>query len=219
MAPTHDHKNPGIAQRIAPRETVPHGLALYECGPLRFSGTEDIYDRRVVFDHAVPLETANDRERFEAVARKLRDVLTQRWLLTEQTYESANAKRVYYLSMEFLIGRTLINNVINMGVEQFVRDNLRSDPRQNWTEVLETEPDAGLGNGGLGRLAACFMDSLATLAIPAMGYGLRYEYGIFRQEIHNGYQIEQPDHWLKFRDPWEVARPREEVQVALGCSF
>jgi glycogen phosphorylase len=200
-------------------EAGARSLALYECGPLRFTDTEDLYDRHVVLDHAVSLEKAGDRERFEAVARTLRDLLTQRWLLTEQAYERANSKRVYYLSMEFLIGRTLIHNIINLGVEQFVRDDLRSDPRQNWTEVIDEEPDAGLGNGGLGRLAACFMDSLATMKIPATGYGLRYEYGIFRQEIRKGYQIEYPDHWLKYPDPWEVARPQETVQVALGCSF
>jgi glycogen phosphorylase len=200
------------------KETSRQQLALYQCGPLSFTDTYT-YDRHLVFDHAVSIEHASDRERFEAVVRALRDLLTQRWLLTEQTYEDANAKRVYYLSMEFLLGRTLIHNIINLGVEQFVRDDLRSDPRQNWTEVIDTEPDAGLGNGGLGRLAACFMDSLATLAIPAMGYGLRYEYGIFRQEIQNGYQIEYPDHWLMRPDPWEVARPRETVQVPLGCSF
>jgi starch phosphorylase len=193
-------------------------LALYECGPLSFAGTDN-YDRHVVFDHAVALERASQRERFEAVARALRDLLTQRWLLTEQTYDRKNAKRVYYLSMEFLLGRLLINNIINLGVEGFVREDLRSDPRQDWAEVIETEPDAGLGNGGLGRLAACFMDSLSTLGIPAMGYGLRYEYGIFRQEIHNGYQVEHHDHWLKYPDPWEVARPREAVQIGLGCSF
>jgi glycogen phosphorylase len=167
-------------------QTDAHGLALHECGELRFTGTDN-YDRHVVFDHAVSVENASDRERFEAVARALRDLLTQRWLLTEQTYERVNAKRIYYLSMEFLIGRTLIHNIINLGVEQFVRDDLCSDPRQNWTDVIDAEPDAGLGNGGLGRLAACFMDSLASLAIPAMGHGLRYEYGIFRQEIQTGY--------------------------------
>jgi starch phosphorylase len=121
--------------------------------------------------------------------------------------------------MEFLIGRTLIHNVINMGVEQLVREDLRSDPRQDWTEVIDSEPDAGLGNGGLGRLAACFMDSLATLSIPAMGYGLRYDYGIFRQEIKNRSQVEYPDRWLNYPDPWEVARPREVIKVPLACSF
>ena len=218
MARTQGER-PSTMESSASRKIGRRDIALYECGPLRFANADDIYDRRVVFDHAVSLEKASDRERFEGVARALRDLLTQRWLLTEQTYERANSKRVYYLSMEFLIGRTLIHNIINLGVEQFVRDNLRSDPRQNWTEVIDAEPDAGLGNGGLGRLAACFMDSLATLKIPAMGYGLRYEYGIFRQEIQNGYQIEYPDHWLKYPDPWEVARPRETVQVAFGCSF
>jgi starch phosphorylase len=194
-------------------------VSFYERGPLHFGGTDDAYDRHLVFDHAVSLDGASDRERFEAIARVLRDLFTQRWLATEQSYERANAKRVYYLSMEFLIGRTLINNVINSGAEEFVRDNLRSDPKSNWTEIVEAEPDAGLGNGGLGRLAACFMDSLATLAIPAMGYGLRYQYGIFRQEIHDGYQVEYPDRWLNYSDPWEVARPRETVRVAFNCSF
>ena len=106
-----------------------------------------------------------------------------------------------------------------MNVEQFVRDGLRTDPLQDWSEVIEAEPDAGLGNGGLGRLAACFLDSLATLQIPAMGYGLRYEYGIFRQAVETGSQVEYPDHWLKHPDPWEVSRPWETVELPLGCAF
>ena len=127
-------------------------LKQYECGAFKFAdkADPDFYDRHVVFDHAVPLEKASQRERFEAVSRSLRDLLTQRWLLTRDTHDKKNPKRVYYLSMEFLIGRTLVNNIINLGVEQFVRADLRSDPHQNWTEVIETEPDAGLGNGGLG---------------------------------------------------------------------
>ena len=218
MARSQDKPTAATKAR-ASRKAATNGLALYECGPLRFSGSDGAYDRHVVFDHAVSLENASDRERFEAVARAPRDLLTQRWLLTEQTYEAANAKRVYYLSMEFLIGRSLIHNIINLGAQEFVRDNLRSDPHQNWMEAIDTEPDAGLGNGGLGRLAACFMDALATLAIPAIGFGLRYEYGIFRQRIEKGYQVEYPDHWLKHPDPWEVARPQEAVRVAFGCSF
>lgn len=193
----------------------------YECGDIQFreeSGS-DGYDRHLVFDHAVSLEEASQRERFEAVARSLRDLLTQRWLLTQETHDRENPKRVYYLSMEFLIGRTLINNIINLGVEQYVRDVLQSDPRQDWKDVIETEPDAGLGNGGLGRLAACFIDSLATLQIPAMGYGLRYDYGIFRQNIQNGFQVEQPDNWLANPDPWEVMRPKEIVEIPVGCRF
>jgi starch phosphorylase len=179
----------------------------------------DEYDRHLIFDHVVAEQDADQRERYEAVARSLRDLLTQRWLATEQTYEQENPKRVYYLSMEFLIGRMLVNNIINMGVERHVQEELQSDPLQDWTKMVESEPDAGLGNGGLGRLAACFLDSMATMQLPAMGYGLRYEYGIFRQSIVDGWQQEQPDNWLRFPDPWEVARPREQVTVNLNCSF
>jgi starch phosphorylase len=183
------------------------------------AGTRDDYDRHVVFDHVVSMENASQRERFEAVARSLRDLLTERWLLTQSTHDKENPKRVYYLSMEFLMGRALVNNIINLRAEKRVQDDLQSDPRQDWKEIIETEPDAGLGNGGLGRLAACFVDSLATLQIPAMGYGLRYEYGIFRQGIENGRQVEQPDHWLAQVDPWEVKRPREAVTIPIGCTF
>jgi starch phosphorylase len=203
------------------RTSAPKKVKQYECGPFQFTDkiARELYDRHLVFDHSVSLEKAGQRERFEAVARSLRDLLTQRWLLTQETHDRENPKRVYYLSMEFLIGRTLVNNIINLGVEKLVRDDLQSDPRQDWKEVIETEPDAGLGNGGLGRLAACFIESLATLQIPAMGYGLRYEYGIFRQSIENNFQVEQPDHWLAQPDPWEVARYRETAEVPFGCSF
>ena len=199
----------------------PSPLAQYECGRFRFadSANREAYDRHVVFDHAVSLEAASQRDRFEAVSRSLRDLLTQRWLRTQETHDKENPKRVYYLSMEFLIGRTLVNNVLNLGVERLVREDLQSDPRQDWTEVIETEPDAGLGNGGLGRLAACFIESLATLQIPAMGYGLRYEYGIFRQAVESGFQVEYPDHWLARPDPWEIARPDAPVKVSIGCTF
>jgi starch phosphorylase len=179
----------------------------------------DDYDRHLVFDHVVSKDDASQRERFEAVARSLRDLMTQQWLKTQQTHDRENPKRVYYLSMEFLIGRTLVNNIINLGAEQLVRDDLQSDPKQNWTEMVESEPDAGLGNGGLGRLAACFVESLATLQLPAIGYGLRYEYGIFRQLIDNGFQVEQPDRWLAQPDPWEVPRLNETVDISMGCSF
>jgi starch phosphorylase len=193
-------------------------LARYECNGFKFPD-RDYYDRHVVFDHVVPMAGATQRERFEAVARTLRDVLTQRWIKTAEAYDRANPKQVYYLSMEFLIGRSLTNNIINLGVEEFVREDLRSDSHQDWKEVLEQEPDAGLGNGGLGRLAACFIDSLATMQIPAVGYGLRYDYGIFRQEIADGRQVEKPDPWLSRPDPWEVVRPNETVTVPLGASF
>ncbi|WP_164101033.1 glycogen/starch/alpha-glucan phosphorylase [Candidatus Laterigemmans baculatus] len=193
----------------------------YECGPLdlRFEPQQSAYERHLIFDHAVTAESASQRERFEAAARALRDLLTERWLRTQQTHARENPKQVYYLSMEFLIGRTLVNNVINLGAEEVTRATLAADPHHHWTEMVESEPDAGLGNGGLGRLAACFIDSLATLQIPATGYGLRYEYGIFHQQIENGFQVEAPDHWLAQADPWEVAKPAETVSVLVGCAF
>ena len=131
---------------------------------------------------------------------------------------SENPKRVYYLSMEFLIGRSLANNVTNALLGPLMLEALRMKGI-DWSTLAETEPDAGLGNGGLGRLAACFIDSMATLQIPGMGYGLRYEYGIFRQSFRDGWQHERPDNWLRWPDPWEVARPQEAVEVKLNCSF
>jgi len=191
----------------------------YGCGPVEFTGTDNaLYERHLVFDNASKLADAGPREQFESFARSVRDILSQRWVLTEDTYERENPKRVYYLSMEFLIGRSLVNNVINLMLDPLAQQAVKQKSI-DWLGLLEQEPDAGLGNGGLGRLAACFIDSLATLQIPAMGYGLRYEYGIFRQTIENGFQIEYPDHWLARPDPWEVARPRETAQVPIGCSF
>src|SRR5213083_1108647 len=120
--------------------------------------------------------------------------------------------------MEFLIGRSLANNVTNLLLDPAVRD-LAARKHVDWLGLLEQEPDAGLGNGGLGRLAACFLDSMATLQLPAMGYGLRYEYGIFKQSMRNGWQQEEPDNWLRRADPWEVARPQETVEFPIGCGF
>jgi starch phosphorylase len=137
---------------------------------------------------------------------------------TRLAREEANPKRIYYLSMEFLIGRTLNNNIINLAADPLVELALR---REGWefAEILEQEPDAGLGNGGLGRLAACFIDSLATLQYSAMGYGLQYEYGIFRLSLRDGYQVEEPDNWLRQPDPWQVARPGKVFRVPLHASF
>jgi starch phosphorylase len=193
-------------------------LERYQCGPVPIAEHED-YDRRLVFDRIVSPEESTARERYEALARSIRDLLAQRWLLTRQTYDRKNPKQVYYLSMEFLIGRTLANTITNLQIEDYVREDLAADGIRDWQEVSEEEPDAGLGNGGLGRLAACFLDSMATRQIPAIGYGLRYEYGMFRQEIENGRQVEHPDNWLRFPDPWEVTRPSRAIEVSIGCSF
>jgi glycogen phosphorylase len=190
----------------------------YGCGPVEFTGADTaLYERHLLFDNVIAPAAAGPRDRFEAVARSVRDILSQRWVLTEDTYERENPKRVYYLSMEFLIGRSLANNVMNLLLDPLVKDAV-TQKDLDWLGLLEEEPDAGLGNGGLGRLAACFLDSMATMHIPAMGYGLRYEYGIFKQAIRDGWQQEQPDNWLRRPDPWEVARPAERVEIKLNCS-
>ena len=194
-------------------------LRQYGCGPVEFTGTDNaLYERHLFFDNVVKLTDAGPRERFEAFARSVRDILSQRWVLTEDTYARENPKRVYYLSMEFLIGRSLANNVMNLWLDPLVQQAV-TQKNLDWLGLIEEEPDAGLGNGGLGRLAACFLDSMATMQLPAMGYGLRYEYGIFKQSIQDGWQQEQPDNWLRRPDPWEVPRPHERVEVKLNCSF
>ena len=147
------------------------------------------------------------------MAWALRDLLSRRGLKTDETYERNNPKQVYYLSMEFLIGRSLANNILNLQVEPLVMEAMEREQLE-WAQPAEMEPDAGLGNGGLGRLAACFLDSMATLELPAIGYGLRYEYGMFRQEIDGGQQVEHPDHWLRLPDPWEVVRPERAWKSA-----
>jgi glycogen phosphorylase len=208
-----------MAMETTESDTIAQLLRQYGCGPIQFVGTDNaFYERHLVFDNVIEMTTAGARERFEAVAHAVRDVLAQRWVQTEQTYERANPKQVYYLSMEFLIGRSLANNVTNLLLDPLVQQAVKQK-NLDWFEILEEEPDAGLGNGGLGRLAACFLDSMATLQLPAMGYGLRYEYGIFRQSIHDGWQHEEADNWLRRPDPWEVARPHEQVEVRLNCSF
>ncbi len=197
---------------------MPDLLEQYGCGPIHFSGTNDaLYERHLLFDDVIAPVAAGPRERFEAAARSVRDVLSQRWVLTEDTYNRENPKRVYYLSMEFLIGRSLANNITNLLLWPFV-DRAVEQKQLDRLALLEQEPDAGLGNGGLGRLAACFLDSMATMQLPAVGYGLRYEYGMFKQSIQDGWQHEQPDNWLRRQDPWEVARPNEAVEVRLGSS-
>jgi starch phosphorylase len=194
-------------------------LEPYHCGPVQLAGADQaLYERHLVFDNVVDLKAAGARDRYEAFARSVRDILSQRWLLTEATYERKNPKQVYYLSMEFLIGRSLANNITNMRLDR-VAERAVETKNIDWLALLEEEPDAGLGNGGLGRLAACFLDSMATLELPAMGYGLRYEYGIFHQFVADGWQRERPDNWLRRPDPWEVARPDEAVEVKLNCSF
>jgi glycogen phosphorylase len=211
-------KRSDAKQDLLLSDTAQDLLQQYGCGPIQFSGTNDaLYERHLLFDDIVAPAAAGAREQFEAAARSARDILSQRWVRTQSTYDRENPKRVYYLSMEFLIGRSLTNNITNLLLDPFVK---RAAEQKNldWLGLIEQEPDAGLGNGGLGRLAACFLDSMATMQLPPMGYGLRYEYGMFKQAIQDGWQQEQPDNWLRRQDPWEVARPNETVEVKLNCS-
>ncbi|HEY4307680.1 MAG TPA: glycogen/starch/alpha-glucan phosphorylase [Gemmatimonadaceae bacterium] len=186
---------------------------------LGLAGNEDYWTARYLLcNHLIDPMSANTRQKFEAAGLFLRDLVAHRWVKTRSTREGASPKRIHYLSMEFLLGRTLRNNMMNLLVEPVVRRTL-DDAGWDLDQLLDEEPDAGLGNGGLGRLAACFLDSLATLQYPAIGYGLRYEYGIFKQAIDNGYQAEYPDNWLRHSDPWEIVRPGRVYRVPLNATF
>ncbi|MDX2479680.1 MAG: glycogen/starch/alpha-glucan phosphorylase [Desulfuromusa sp.] len=152
---------------------------------------------------------------YEALALVIRDRMMERWKNTRYAYEESGCKRTHYLSLEFLMGRALGNAVLNLGIEEELTKTL-SNICLEMEELADIEPDAGLGNGGLGRLAACFLDSCATLQLPVQGYGIRYEYGMFRQHIENGYQVEEPDHWLGTENCWEIKRPEYRQRVKFG---
>ena len=159
--------------------------------------------------------TSTNWDQFYSMSRVIMDRLIERWMATQQTYYNTDAKRIYYLSLEFLIGRLLGNNLINLMMMDkaraaFLRMSLDIE------NLRDVEVDAGLGNGGLGRLAACFLDSMATLELPGYGYGIRYEFGIFKQIIRQGFQVEVPDEWLRFGNPWEIARPESSFDVCFG---
>ena len=158
---------------------------------------------------------ATERDQYTAFANAVRDRIVERWIGTQEKYLSENTKRVYYLSLEFLMGRLLGNNVINLKADQLCRDALK-EYGIDWNNLRDYETDAGLGNGGLGRLAACYLDSMSTLDLAGMGYGLRYDYGIFRQKIVDGAQVEEPDGWLKNGYPWEMERPEYSQLVHFG---
>ncbi|HOJ64210.1 MAG TPA: glycogen/starch/alpha-glucan phosphorylase [Spirochaetota bacterium] len=156
--------------------------------------------------------SATDHDNFYSLALTVRDFLIERWIKTQQTYYNNDAKRVYYLSLEFLMGRSLGNSLVNLEIYDECEVAMK-ELGLDLNKIREEEVDAGLGNGGLGRLAACFLDSMATLQYPAYGYGIRYEYGIFNQKIVDGYQVEEPDNWLKLGSPWEIERPEFEIRV------
>jgi starch phosphorylase len=177
--------------------------------PLKGKNIEDLensFVEHLEFSLAKDQFSATLRDCYKAMALSARDRLFERWIVTQQAYYQHDAKRVYYLSLEFLMGRLLGDALVNLDLYGNAY-NAMEELGFNLEELRDMEPDAGLGNGGLGRLAACFMDSLATLQLPAYGYGIRYEYGIFCQKIVNGRQIEAPDNWLRYGNPWEIERP------------
>ncbi|CAF3811437.1 unnamed protein product [Rotaria sordida] len=171
-----------------------------------------IFNRHLHFTVAKDRDIATSHDYYTTVAYTVRDHLIGRWIRTNQHHFENDEKRVYYFSLEFHMGRALSNCLINLGIEDTVNEAL-SQMGLNLEELEELEPDAALGNGGLGRLAACFLDSMATLGFAGYGYGLRYDYGIFAQKIQDGYQIEYPDSWLKFGTPWEIGRPEHLIPI------
>src|SRR5271156_1361241 len=181
-----------VSSKIATSDSISKLIAQYGCDTVKFTGTEEaLYERHLLFDNIVDSSQVSLRERFEAVARSVRDILSQRWIRTEQTYERENPKRVYYLSIEFLLGRSLANNIENLLLDPVAKPLIKDKN----------------------------LDSMATMQLPATGYGLRYEYGMFKQSIKDGWQEERPDHWLRRQDPWQIMRPQESVEVKLNCSF
>ena len=166
------------------------------------------------------IDECDDQQKFQAVAYSVKNIIIDKWIATHKEYEKQDVKIVCYMSMEFLMGRALGNNMINLMAYDEIKEVL-AELGIDINVIEDQEPDAALGNGGLGRLAACFLDSLATLEYPAYGCGIRYRYGMFKQEIKDGYQIEVPDNWLKDGNPFEIKRDeyRYEVKFRRLCTF
>ncbi len=200
-SPSHTNGN-GIPRRIP--KPMP--------GHLDIPGIVESFAERMMYAVAKDEHTATDGDIYFALAYAVRDRLMERWFLTQDTYYRTDAKRVYYLSMEFLPGRVLLNNILALGAHPAYARAVEK-LGYNLSEIEEKEVDPALGGGGLGRLAACFVDSAATLALPFFGYGIRYEYGIFRQRIKDGFQVEAPDNWLRYGNPWEIPRPDSALPV------
>ncbi|HSU41876.1 MAG TPA: glycogen/starch/alpha-glucan phosphorylase, partial [Polyangiaceae bacterium] len=191
----------------SPRPSIP----VYEL-PLDPESIRKSFVQQVQYNQGKHPSAATRLDHFMSLARVVRDRMYDRWTRTWQRRDKQQPKVVYYLSLEFLMGRLLEDGLLNLGILDETREAL-ANLGIDISQVLEQEPDAGLGNGGLGRLAACFLDSMATLGIAGMGYGIRYDYGIFRQDIIGGVQQEAPDHWLAFGNPWEIARPERAYKV------
>ncbi|MCQ2398398.1 MAG: glycogen/starch/alpha-glucan phosphorylase [Sphaerochaetaceae bacterium] len=186
---------------------------------VRFSHTASAIERdfaeHLRYDADADVFHTTQEGRYEALAQTIRDRIVQQWNTSRKTQRANKVKRVYYLSLEFLMGRAMTNNINNMEIMGEVEKALK-ELGYTYEELADVEPDAGLGNGGLGRLAACFLDSMATMDIPSYGYGIRYNYGIFKQLISNGFQFEQPDNWLRNGNPWEIPRSDVRFRVNFG---
>ena len=180
---------------------------------------KELFKRSVLYNvktlYRKTLEEASAQQIFQAVSYAIKDQIVENWMNTQKAYEKEDPKMVYYMSMEFLMGRALGNNMINMQAYDEVKEAL-DELGLDLNVVEDQEPDAALGNGGLGRLAACFLDSLATLGYPAYGCGIRYRYGMFKQQIRDGYQVEVPDNWLVDGNPFELRRPEYAKTVKFG---
>ena len=180
---------------------------------------KELFKRSVVYNvktlYRKDLEEATPQQVFQAVSLAIKDQIMDGWIETQKAYEKQDPKMVYYMSMEFLMGRALGNNIINLQAYEPVKEALE-ELGLDLNVVEDQEPDAALGNGGLGRLAACFLDSLATLGYPAYGCGIRYRYGMFKQQIKDGYQVEVPDNWLENGNPFELRRPEYAKIVKFG---
>src|SRR5208337_3117592 len=173
---------------------------------------DELIDHHIRFSLAKRRSELSKHDWYRVTALVVRDMMVEKMLATRLRFDRNNSKKLYYLSLEFLIGRSLENNLFNLGIIDTCRDFLAENGIDLQT-LFDEEPDAALGNGGLGRLAACFLDSLATLDMPGYGYGINYEFGLFRQEIRDGYQIEQPDAWQSETSPWLIPRPEETCLV------
>jgi starch phosphorylase len=179
---------------------------------LKLAPIKQALQQHLVFSTFKTSNAATPRDWYEAASYTVRDHVVERWVKTAESYYRDDPKRVYYLSLEFLIGRMLSNSALNLGINDELKDGLSALGR-NLENTVEMENDAALGNGGLGRLAACFLDSMATMDIPAAGYGIRYEYGMFRQTIEDGQQVENPDNWLRYGNIWEFQRPEATYTI------
>ena len=214
-SPRPSPKNAPTSPEVNPEVNSENGLFFTDSQNPESYSLRNQFAENMEFRLVKDRETVTPEDAFKALALAVRDRMIRSWLRTQREYEKRDVKKVYYLSLEFLMGRLMGDALANMDYDKECEEIMKS-LGYDIQEIRELEHDMGLGNGGLGRLAACFLESMATLELPAFGYGIRYEYGIFRQEIENGYQVEYPDNWLRYGSPWEVMREELTQRVKFG---